>query len=465
MKRLFNFLFVALMAIMVLSCSTDTPNTPNNPSTPDNPDTGGEVVDNSIKILAIGNSFSVDAMEYLYQILADLGYEDITLGNLYVAGCSLERHAYNLDSSRAEYTYYRNTTGEWNSTSSQTPFVALRAGDWDYITLQQASPSSGLANTYDPYLDKIIDYVQEYCPQSKIVWHMTWAYQSDSTHSGFASYSSDQMTMYNAILDAVNKKVLTKPEISSVIPSGTAVQNMRTSYVGDILTRDGYHMSYDKGRLLTAMTYAKALTGRDLSLVNYTPEKYTYTPALIMAMKEAVNNAVASPYEVTPSTFTTNPDNIVTDTLDEVVKANGYDVNDFNKVEIVWHKYAYYQSDKSNDKYGPSDLKDAGYYSASTANRYIATQIFSKSDIPNGSLIVLKGEYQYRPEGWVTLDTQNYSENRPGNTNTKFVVVNNSWWGNWNYRGFNITGYPSTSLSEEGVAEAMASFGIYTPKN
>ena len=242
MKRLFNFLFVALMAVMVLSCSTDTPNTPNNPSTPDNPDTGGEVVDNSIKILAIGNSFSVDAMEYLYQILADLGYEDITLGNLYVAGCSLERHAYNLDSSRAEYTYYRNTTGEWNSTSSQTPFVALRAGDWDYITLQQASPSSGLANTYDPYLDKIIDYVQEYCPQSKIVWHMTWAYQSDSTHSGFASYSSDQMTMYNAILDAVNKKVLTKPEISSVIPSGTAVQNMRTSYVGDILTRDGYHM-------------------------------------------------------------------------------------------------------------------------------------------------------------------------------------------------------------------------------
>ena len=40
--------------------------------------------DKSISILAIGNSFSVDAMEYLYGILNDIGYEDITLGNLYI---------------------------------------------------------------------------------------------------------------------------------------------------------------------------------------------------------------------------------------------------------------------------------------------------------------------------------------------------------------------------------------------
>lgn len=450
----------------MFSCSpeTPTPDTPNSPETPENPNVGEEVDDGSIKILAIGNSFSVDAMEYLYYILADMGYKEIKLGNLYIGGCSLERHATNLVYNKSEYTYYKNTIGTWSSTSSQSPFVALEEADWDYITLQQASPSSGLVDTYDPYLDIIIGYVQEYCPNSEIVWHMTWAYQSDSTHSGFASYSSDQMVMYNAIINAVKRKVLTKSEITGVIPSGSAVQNMRTSYVGDTLTRDGYHMSYDKGRLLTAMTYAKALTGRDLSLVNYTPEKYSYSPALIMAMKEAVNNAIAAPYEVTHSTFTENPDNIETNSLDDVVTANGYDVNQFNRVEIVWHKYAYYQSDKSNDKYGPSDLKDAGYYSASTANRYIATQIFSKSDIPNGSLIVLKGEYQYRPEGWVTLDTQNYSENRPGNVNTKLVVVNDSWWGNWNYRGFNITSYPSASFTEEGITEAMSSFGIYTPK-
>ena len=44
----------------------------------------------SLYILAIGNSFSVDAMQYLYQILQELGYRDIYLGNLYIGGCTLQ---------------------------------------------------------------------------------------------------------------------------------------------------------------------------------------------------------------------------------------------------------------------------------------------------------------------------------------------------------------------------------------
>ena len=34
----------------------------------------------SVKILGIGNSFSVDCMEYVYKILKNLGVEDIKLG-------------------------------------------------------------------------------------------------------------------------------------------------------------------------------------------------------------------------------------------------------------------------------------------------------------------------------------------------------------------------------------------------
>ena len=36
----------------------------------------------SLKILAVGNSFSVDGMEYLYQIAKNAGVEEIILGNL-----------------------------------------------------------------------------------------------------------------------------------------------------------------------------------------------------------------------------------------------------------------------------------------------------------------------------------------------------------------------------------------------
>lgn len=156
----------------------------------------------------------------------------------------------------------------------------------------------------------VIDIVKEHKPDADLVWHMTWAYQGNSTHTGFANYGNDQMTMYNAIVDALQLKILTNSNFINIIPSGTAVQNMRTSFVGDNLTRDGYHMSYDKGRYLTALCYAKALTGCDLSQVNYTPSAYTFSSSLLDAMKEAVNNAVAQPFEVTESTFGKDPDKV-----------------------------------------------------------------------------------------------------------------------------------------------------------
>ena len=49
---------------------------------------------NSIKILAIGNSFSIDALEYLYQILSDAGVENIVIANLYKSGCSIDMHCH-----------------------------------------------------------------------------------------------------------------------------------------------------------------------------------------------------------------------------------------------------------------------------------------------------------------------------------------------------------------------------------
>ena len=58
----------------------------------------------SLKILAIGNSFSTDSMQYLYQILKDGGVEEITLGNLYYGGCSLDQHYQFGKTDSARYT-------------------------------------------------------------------------------------------------------------------------------------------------------------------------------------------------------------------------------------------------------------------------------------------------------------------------------------------------------------------------
>ena len=92
----------------------------------------------SLKILAIGNSFSVDAMEYLWDICKDAGYKNVKLGNLYIGGCSLNTHWSNIQSGSNAYTFYQNSTGVWTSKTSSIAY-ALSSEDWDIVTVQQAS--------------------------------------------------------------------------------------------------------------------------------------------------------------------------------------------------------------------------------------------------------------------------------------------------------------------------------------
>ena len=59
----------------------------------------------TIKVLAIGNSFSQDAVE---QYLHELGEaEGITMiiGNMFIGGCSLERHVQNIRNNAPAYAY------------------------------------------------------------------------------------------------------------------------------------------------------------------------------------------------------------------------------------------------------------------------------------------------------------------------------------------------------------------------
>jgi hypothetical protein len=44
-------------------------------------------------------------------------------------------------------------------------------------------------------------------------------------------------------------------EFKYTFPVGTSVQNARTSYAGDTVTRDGFHMNYDLGRYMAALTW------------------------------------------------------------------------------------------------------------------------------------------------------------------------------------------------------------------
>lgn len=102
----------------------------------------------SLKILAIGNSFSTDAMQYLWQICRDGGVEEVVLGNLYYGGCSISQHLAFAKSDDDAYTYYKNTTGEWKKTEKYKMSQALADEEWDIVTFQQTSKTCGLRSSY-----------------------------------------------------------------------------------------------------------------------------------------------------------------------------------------------------------------------------------------------------------------------------------------------------------------------------
>ena len=129
---------------------------------------------------------------------------------------------------------------------------ALAYAEWDVITLQESSKTSGISSAYVPYLQNIVNVVKKSCPNAKLYWHMTWAYQQNSTHEAFPNYDSDQMKMYNAIVSTVKEMIVTNNAFVDIIPSGTTIQNLRTSYLGDTLTRDGYHLKLGVGRYAAA---------------------------------------------------------------------------------------------------------------------------------------------------------------------------------------------------------------------
>lgn len=104
----------------------------------------------TLHILAVGNSFSVDGLHYLYQMAESAGY-DVVIGNLYKSGCDLKTHWSNLESGKTAYKYYKVSDanqGAWGTTPNATITQALEDEQWDVITLQQASGSSGVPESY-----------------------------------------------------------------------------------------------------------------------------------------------------------------------------------------------------------------------------------------------------------------------------------------------------------------------------
>ena len=289
----------------------------------------------SLKVLGIGNSFTNDSMEHLYGIAKDLGIDNVVLGKAIIGGTSLENHATNAANGSASYTYGKNTNGTWVDTASQNLMSCIRDEDWNLIVIQQVSQYSGMTETFEPHLTNLINYINtnKKNPYAKIAWNMTWAYAQDSAHAGFQNYDSSQEKMYKAITDA-GKHIENNYSntIDFILPPGTAIQNARTSYIGDNLDRDGYHLDLNIGRYLAGLTWVHKITGLSIDAVDYVPagEAASFPSKYFEVAIASAKNAVTTPYAVT-SFDTGESDN--PDTSDTPSTEGGFEDSKGNKYQ------------------------------------------------------------------------------------------------------------------------------------
>lgn len=432
----------------------------------------------SIKLLAIGNSFSIDALEYFGAILSDAGVEDITIANLYDAGCSINEHLSFIEEGTPKYTLYlynpetKNMVSQGSTADKLVSLeYALNLDDWEIITMQQASGSSYKPSTYDR-LDELVDYVRGYNTTAKLYWHMTWAYDT-----WYLSEGRTSLDMYTEIVDAVAQKILTRDDFSMIIPAGTAVENMRTSYVGDDMTRDGYHLNKGYGRYTAALTWFAYICGVSVEDVNYVPSSYPEIADMLTVIKEAVRNAVTTPFAVTDSLYppTTEPDEEPEEPETPVEPENPEfptvstaETEDLTAEDIAYiESIAGYDFDTSKYKRLVLNIQDDAFYNSKsssnkdTTNQYITqfacTDIFDRSELVVRSIIRFSSEYakNYRPEGWTELNEK--TADRPDTVTAAEVVVDEAWWGDFNYRAFNIQ---KTNITLEEAQNALI---IYVP--
>ena len=145
------------------------------------------------------------------------------------------------------------------------------------------------------------------------------------------------------------------------------------------------------------------------------------------------------------------------ETTDKAMKDAGYDLSKYKKLSLSMAYRSYWNSNTASDLPVQSGSKEDPKMPGSgskfptrlfdgngTAAHYAATRIFKKSEIPNGSIIVAMKGYAYIPDAWIKLDeTNDGTERRPkkvvADNADSIVVVDDQWWGEFNFRGFDIT--------------------------
>jgi len=145
---------------------------------------------------------------------------------------------------------------------------------------------------------------------------------TDSRKNTLYQYFSGSQELYETMMKTVENTVMPSFDFDYLLPAGTAVQNANSSYLeAKDLYRDTIHGT-DFTRMMAAYTWYCSIFDADISQCKFftVPGKirvekvfreanmdFTLTQEQKDILVESVKNALATPYAMTQSQYTTAP--------------------------------------------------------------------------------------------------------------------------------------------------------------
>ena len=400
----------------------------------------------NLNILMIGNSFADDTVFFSKRAAASYGIT-LNIFDAYIASCDIDKHYSNLSNEKADYSMRSTNGDEWSYQDNMTLSQIINSNTWDIITFQQASAQVGRTGTYSN-LSNLVSSVRSLVGSDpRFYWYQTWAYDDDyhEYYDYFSYFGNDSLNMYNALCTRYREDVEPLHLFEKMIPAGTAVENLRTSYMKETFSRDGKHMSHTHGRYLLSLNFLSHIYDIDFakSPCSYKPEGVR--DSFMTVAYESIKNAQKNPLNLTNSLYQTR-------------ELEGYNLADFTEIDAELVGCSYWNStDDSN--YNKRIANDG-----EASNHYVSTKRFTSSTLPVGSIVVIDDAFGVRPEAW-TSDSKQSS--RPNEVYSNVIEIDSDFWSGYQYRAFNIFKVGKQSLSgkyvDEQYDEIFDGFHIYVP--
>lgn len=260
-----------------------------------------------LRVLAIGNSHTTNATEYLCKIfMAENPGKQVQIAQLYYSGCSVDKHVQFAAKDAAEYQYltdyyvdgkYVNKRG---NRELSTLREALTAEVWDMIIVHEVNNNIGDVKTYTGTnardMEKHINYIRKYSLNGdpQLMWNFSWSNPTSETlwKKGYPGKFKESLieknggvvanvynTLYDKMVANTKKYVMTNDAFEGqVIPTGLAFkyarEDARNPYPNDpdlLMYSDYTHADNSFGRTLAGYVWYATLMGKS----TFTELKYT----------------------------------------------------------------------------------------------------------------------------------------------------------------------------------------------